>query len=202
MPVNAIEKIRSHLHLKAKDGMSELSKAVRAADKEKNGYLSPDEFKWVLREVGVEMGGEDLLRLMRTFDTNRDGKVSTAEFLIAVKNDVPPRRFQLIQDAWNKLVTLSLGRPLEEGEATPTYVPVELLVGVYDPAAHPKVLKATWTKDAAIDNFVDFLGEEAALGRVQEEAFIEYLVDQSTGMSMEAYFARYMKVAFGMDDDC
>lgn len=51
-------------------------------DKDKNGYLEKDEIKKVSEELGKPLTPEELDKVMKMMDLNKDGKISFDEFYV------------------------------------------------------------------------------------------------------------------------
>lgn len=58
-----------------------LRQAFEAHDVDETGYLDSDELQSLLRSVGVELSGAELLRALEAMDPNADGVVSLEEFV-------------------------------------------------------------------------------------------------------------------------
>lgn len=61
--------------------------AFQAVDRDRNGYITFDEFQSVLENYGIYATRKDVESLMERYDKDRDGRVSYSEFL----NEVTPK---------------------------------------------------------------------------------------------------------------
>jgi Ca2+-binding EF-hand superfamily protein len=66
--------------------------AFTAVDLDKNGYITRDEFKKVLREYGFYALESELTWLVDRYDRNRDGRISYSEFIDEILPKSPSRR--------------------------------------------------------------------------------------------------------------
>ena len=64
----------------------------KAMDRNRNGSLDPVEFKYAMRDYGVGLTEPEITAIIKNFDSNKDGKLSFNEFLVAIRGDLNPRR--------------------------------------------------------------------------------------------------------------
>lgn len=69
-----------------------LHQAFVAVDKDRNGFITIDEFQNILNAHGIFATGKDLQILLEKYDKNRDGRVTYSEFVEEV-TPKSPRRF-------------------------------------------------------------------------------------------------------------
>ena len=69
-----------------------LHQAFIAVDKDRNGFITIDEFQSILYSHGIFASSKDLQSLMQKYDKNKDGRVSYSEFIEEV-TPKSPRRF-------------------------------------------------------------------------------------------------------------
>ena len=55
--------------------------AFRLFDADNNGYISIDEFKYILKMVDSPLADKDVKEIFDTFDVSRDGKIDYKEFV-------------------------------------------------------------------------------------------------------------------------
>lgn len=65
--------------------------AFLAVDRDRNGYITIDEFQDILRTNGIYADIKDLESLMELYDRNKDGRVSYSEFVQEVTPKSPRR---------------------------------------------------------------------------------------------------------------
>lgn len=61
-------------------------------DRNRNGSLDPVEFKYAMRDYGVDITEKECAAIVKYFDTNADGKISFDEFLRAIRGELNPAR--------------------------------------------------------------------------------------------------------------
>ncbi len=55
--------------------------AFNACDADKNGYITRDEFKEILKEYGFYATETEVTWLLDRYDRNKDGRISFSEFI-------------------------------------------------------------------------------------------------------------------------
>lgn len=58
-----------------------LEKAFQEADKNKDGFVSPEEYRQILQDHGVQCTLEEVMKIVQLGDKNKDGKLSKDEFM-------------------------------------------------------------------------------------------------------------------------
>lgn len=66
--------------------------AFTAVDTDRNGYLTRDEFKNILRDNGFYATDSEVSILIDRYDRNRDGRISYSEFIDEILPKSPSRR--------------------------------------------------------------------------------------------------------------
>jgi Ca2+-binding EF-hand superfamily protein len=69
-----------------------LYQAFMAVDKDRNGFITIDEFQRILNSHNIFASSKDLQSLMGKYDKNRDGRVSYTDFVQEI-TPKSPRRF-------------------------------------------------------------------------------------------------------------
>lgn len=66
--------------------------AFMACDTDKNGYITRDEFRGILKEYGFYATSEEVTWLVDRYDRNNDGRISYSEFIDEIMPKSPSRR--------------------------------------------------------------------------------------------------------------
>lgn len=85
------------------NGIRGLRVMFKIMDNNGNGSLDPVEFKYGMRDFGIDISENELTALLKYFDTNRDGKLSFDEFLRAIRGDLNDRRRNMVHMAYKVL---------------------------------------------------------------------------------------------------
>ncbi|CAG9325661.1 unnamed protein product [Blepharisma stoltei] len=80
------ESLRQRLSRRPEFNMHE---AFQAIDRDRNGYITIDEFKDILEDHNIFVNRKDLEALMQRYDKNKDGRVSYSEFVQEVTPKSP-----------------------------------------------------------------------------------------------------------------
>ena len=67
--------------------MDEMKKAFRHFDKDRNGFISPDELRKALMRMKVQLSKIEFLLMLNRVDTDRDGQISFKEFVVMMISD-------------------------------------------------------------------------------------------------------------------
>ncbi|RHY09404.1 hypothetical protein DYB25_008721 [Aphanomyces astaci] len=155
------------------NGIQGISRMMRIMDDSGDKRLSRDEFKFGLRDYGVDCSDSDVDSLLCAFDTDGDGFISFDEFLVALRGDISPRRLQFIDMAFQKLDKSKDGR-----------VTIDDLRTVYDVSKHPEFIQGKQTADQILSEFlrqwdtsveqVDETEKSPELELCRERDFVKY----------------------------
>lgn len=85
------------------NGLRGLRVMFKAMDRNGNGSLSPVEFKYAMRDYGLNLSEIEVTQIVKHFDSNKDGQLSFNEFLRAIRGDLNPRRRNMVHLAYNVL---------------------------------------------------------------------------------------------------
>ena len=78
-------------HRMARRPSFSIHEAFQAVDKDRNGYITYDEFQILLEQHGIFASVKDVESLMDRYDKDKDGRVSYSEFLDEVTPKSPSR---------------------------------------------------------------------------------------------------------------
>ena len=75
-----MDAVYHRLRKKIYEGNYKIKDAFRILDVDHSGFITIDEFEVLMKKYGFDLNPEELLYLMRRFDSNRDGRVDYTEF--------------------------------------------------------------------------------------------------------------------------
>ncbi|ETV66531.1 hypothetical protein, variant 2 [Aphanomyces astaci] len=176
------------------NGIQGISRMMRIMDDSGDKRLSRDEFKFGLRDYGVDCSDSDVDSLLRAFDTDGDGFISFDEFLVALRGDISPRRLRFIDMAFQKLDKSKDGR-----------VTIDDLRTVYDVSKHPEFIQGKQTADQILSEFLRQWDTVDHDGVVTYDEFVTYYRSVSASIDTDDYFELMMRNAWhlsGGDGQC
>ena len=65
---------------------TDLEGFFKRMDKDNNGYLSVNEFRDAVQEMGFQLTEQEIITIVRRYDLDGDGSISYPEFCTAVSN--------------------------------------------------------------------------------------------------------------------
>jgi len=82
------------------NGIRGLRSMFKAMDRNRNGTLTPVEFKYAMRDYGMNFSEIEVTQIVKHFDTNKDGQLSFDEFLRAIRGNLNDRRRDMVHQAY------------------------------------------------------------------------------------------------------
>lgn len=158
----------------------------RAMDRNRNGSLDPVEFKYAMRDYGLGLSEIEVQQIVKYFDTNKDGKLSFTEFLVAIRGELNARRQKMVHAAYNILD--------KDGSGQVTIADIE---AAYDVTHHPAY--GTKTKEEILLEFMQVWETHKRDGIVTIEEFEDYYKDISAGIDNDDYFELMIRNAWHID---
>lgn len=84
-------------------GIRTLAKLLKIMDDNGDHKLSRDEFKFGLRDYGIDLTPMELEDIFLFFDRDRNGSIDITEFLVGLVGDMSPRRKRMVRMAFDIL---------------------------------------------------------------------------------------------------
>ena len=87
-------------------GLRALRIAFKPLDKNNNGLFDPSDFKFCMKQFGIQMTEEETFNLLKYFDTHRCGKISLNDVFHAMRSSsMNEKREKALEQAYKKLDT-------------------------------------------------------------------------------------------------
>jgi Ca2+-binding EF-hand superfamily protein len=102
-PDPIVEKIKTELKKRGHFELGKLRVIFTRNDKDKSGFLSRDEFVWVLKEAGLTLSKIEFEKIFRFFDKNLDNRITYNEFLGGLVPPLQPQRLDLVRQLFVRL---------------------------------------------------------------------------------------------------
>ena len=125
------------------NGLRGLRSMFRAMDRNRNGSLSPVEFKYAMRDYGMNFSEIEVTQIVKHFDTNKDGQLSFDEFLRAIRGSLNQRRLDMVHQAYRVLD--------KDGSGQVTIDDIRI---AYDVSFHPDFQSGRKTADEVLADFM------------------------------------------------
>jgi len=181
-----MEKLRQKIITRGgSSGIRSLQRLLAIMDDNGDKRLSKDEFKYGLRDYGIDLTATELDQLFAYFDRDNNGYVDVTEFLVGVRGDLNARRKACIRMAFNVLDTDGSG-----------YVTVEEIADVYDVSQNPEVISGKRTTKEALLEFMGQWESGEKDGVVSYEEFENYYKEISASIDGDDYFELMIRNAW------
>lgn len=103
VPNDILDYVKKELFNNGYFGAARFRLLFQQADKNKNNYISRDEFQWCFKEIAINLTSHDFNKLFRYFDKNFDNQIDYHEFISSFIPPISQRRIAIIIDIFEKL---------------------------------------------------------------------------------------------------
>ena len=159
------------------NGLRGLRRMFKVMDRNGNGSLSPVEFKYAMRDYGLQLSEIEVTQIVKHFDTNKDGQLSFDEFLRAIRGELNERRLDMVHQAYKVLDKDGSGQ-----------VTIEDIKIAYDVSFHPDFQSGRKTRDEVLSDFMQVWETHKRDHIVTIEEFEDYYKDLSASIDSDDYF--------------
>uniref|UniRef100_A0A7S1CH19 EF-hand domain-containing protein n=1 Tax=Bicosoecida sp. CB-2014 TaxID=1486930 RepID=A0A7S1CH19_9STRA len=184
---SAVERVRRVIAERGGlNGIRTLARIMATMDDSGNRKLDRDEFKYGLRDYGLELPEKDFDKVLTAFDRNGDGVIDFDEFLRGVRGKLNKRRRDLILMAYDVLD--------KDGSGIVDRRDIE---AAYDVSQNPDVVSGKKTADEALTEFMSqWEGATTTDGIITREEFLDYYKDVSASVDDDDYFELMIRNAW------
>eukprot|EP00940_MAST-03C_sp_MAST-3C-sp2_P000331 g331.t1 len=162
-------------------GIRGLGRTFRMMDEAGDGLLDRADFKYGIRDCGIDLTEEEFSILLQLFDANGDGFISFGEFLSTIRGPMTKKRQLFVDLAYDVLDKDKSGA-----------VNLKDIESAYDVSKHPAVLSGEQSEKSAMREFLATWDKNAD-GVVTQREFREYYADISAGIEDDDYFELMMR---------
>eukprot|EP00742_Colponemidia_sp_Colp-10_P015747 GILJ01017994.1.p1 GENE.GILJ01017994.1~~GILJ01017994.1.p1 ORF type:complete len:275 (-),score=64.63 GILJ01017994.1:125-838(-) len=165
-------------------GFNGLRRTLRIMDDNGDHKLTPLEFAEGLQTYGINYSKEDVDRLFKFLDRDRNGAISLTEFIRGIRPEPSMRRQDLVLRAFKLIDTNGSGVAdlAEIGE-------------LYDATQHPEVLAGKASVEDVLKDFMQ-VWDQNKDGKVTLEEFREYYADIGANIDSDDYFELMIRNAW------
>ena len=156
-----------------------------------NKKLDIQEFEEALAVYGMFPTKVELQALMNFYDVDGDGNISYEEFLRGLREELPERRRELVDRAFQILD--------KDGSGV---IQVQDIKDIYDVSFNKDYQEGTKTREEVLEEFLDsFDGLKGNNdGQVTHQEWVDYYTDLSISVPSDDYFALMMKQVWGLEE--
>jgi Ca2+-binding EF-hand superfamily protein len=115
-------------HERTGNGLRGLRVFFKRMDQDGSGSIDPVEFKYAMRDFGLELSEIEVSEIVKHFDSNNDGKISFDEMITMLRGTLNDRRTRAVNSVFDRLDRLRSGS-----------VELQVLERAYKPSNHPSV---------------------------------------------------------------
>lgn len=171
------DKVLAVCQKRSANGIRGLRIMFRAMDRNGNKSVDPVEFKYAMRDYGIDLSEIEISQIMKHFDVNKDGKLSFDEFMRAIRGDMNARRTDMVHQAYKVLD--------KDGSGQVTIKDIEI---AYDVSMHPDFQNGSKSADQILRDFMSVWETHKKDGIVTIEEFEDYYKDMSASIDNDDYF--------------
>ena len=132
IPVRNFEDIKSEAlrvcASRSNNGLRGLRVFFRHIDRDGSGSVDPAEFKYAMRDFGLELSEIEVNQIVKNFDSNGDGMISFDELIRMLRGSLNDRRLKAVGQVYKRLDKFNAGA-----------VELQDLERAYQAQNHPKV---------------------------------------------------------------
>lgn len=163
--------------VRSSNGLRGLRILFKAMDRNKNGSVDPAEFKYAMRDFGLELSEIEVTQIVKYFDSNGDGKISFNEFLTAMRGNLSERRLRCVNNVFNKIDKTGSG-----------YVTLATLENCYDCSGHPEFANGNKGYDTLMKEFTGAWETQKKDGCITHTEFCDFYTDISANIAKDEDF--------------
>lgn len=167
---------------RSSNGLRGLRILFKVIDRNKNGSVDPVEFKYAMRDFGLELSEIEVSQIVKYFDSNGDGKISFNEFLTAMRGNLNDRRLRCVNNVFNKIDKTGSGS-----------VTLATLENSYDCSRHPEFVNGNKSYDQLMKDFSGAWETQKKDGSITHSEFCDYYTDISANISKDEDFEQQIR---------
>lgn len=177
-------KFKLAIQQKGGNGLRTMRRIFKQMDFNGSKTLDAQEFEQALGAYGLFPKKVELQALMKYYDIDGNGSISFDEFISGMKDELSPRRLNMVKKAFSRLDRDQSGK-IQKND----------LIGIYDVSQNPDFLEGRKTRDEILDDFLqNFEGSRGNDdGTVTWEEFYDYYSDLAMSTPSDEYFVAMME---------
>ena len=170
---------------RSNNGLRGLRIFFRKMDRDCSGAIDPTEFKYGMRDFGLDLSEIEVSQIVKHFDTNRDGKISFDELLRALRGSLNDRRQKAVNDAWAKIDRRRDGA-----------VELQVLEGFFRAAQHPAAKSGERSAEAIMSEFSNAWETQKKDGLITKQEFCDYHTEVGAHITRDEDFEAFIRAVW------
>lgn len=167
------------------NGLRGLRVFFKKMDTDGSGSIDPIEFKYGMREFGLDLSEIEVSEIVKHFDTNRDGKISFDEMIAMLRGSLNDRRTRAVNAVFSKLDRLNLGA-----------LELQALEAAYRADNHPAVRNGSTSAQGIANEFSNAWSTQRKNGLITRDEFIEYYTEAGAHIQKDEDFEALLRAVW------
>lgn len=167
---------------RSNNGLRGLRVFFKHCDKNGNGSIDPKEFKYAMREFGLELSEIEVSAVVKYFDANKDGQISFDELLKMLRGTLNHSRGILVDDLFNRLDRMNSGE-----------LQLQVLEESYQSQNHPAVLSGERRAEAVENEFQNAWSTQQKQGTIGKQEFFDYFTEVGAHIESDDEFEAMLR---------
>lgn len=167
---------------KSGQGLRGLRVFFNTLDRNGNGSIDPKEFKYAMRDFGLELSEIEVTQMIKNYDSNHDGSIQFEELLTALRGTLNHNRMMSVDALFNRLDKAHTGA-----------VELQTLERAYRAANHPAVRSGARLQDDVESEFSNAWSTQRKNGLISRQEFFDYFTEAGANIASDAEFETTLK---------
>ena len=162
---------------RSNNGLRGLRVFFKHVDKDGSGAIDPAEFKYAMRDFGLELSEIEVTAIVKHFDKNHDGKIQFNELLEMLRGSLNDTRANCVANLFNRLDRAGCGE-----------VQLQVLEATYQAQNHPAVRSGERRVEALLSEFHNAWSTQEKTGCISRQEFFDYFTEVGAHIKSDAEF--------------
>lgn len=170
---------------RSNNGLRGLRVFFKRMDRDGSGSIDPIEFKYAMREFGLELSEVEVTEIVKHFDTNKDGMISFDEMIRMLRGSLNDRRLRAVNAVFSRLDRLNRGS-----------LELQALERAYHAHNHPAVKSGATSADGIATEFSNAWSTQKKSGLISREEFVDYYTEAGAHIASDDEFEAMLRAVW------